>query len=161
MARAVEQFQQDRRQLALTNVALRNEKVRQEELNRELAQAHSQLLQSEKLASIGQLAAGVANEVNNPVGIVSGNLNTLRRYVSGSPEDAISHVDQMDKQWADPEVNLDTTINIVWNELKYKAELRKEYGAIPEIECIPSQLNQFFMNLLIDAAQAIEGRDRI
>lgn len=218
MARAVEQFQQDRRQLALTNVALRNEKARQEELNLELAQAHSQLLQSEKLASIGQLAAGVAHEINNPVGFVSGNLNTLRRYVadllkalstyeksegemtlaSQAALDALkrdidleylrddvtsllvesveglqrvkrivqglkdfSHVDPMEKQWADLESNLDTTISILWNELKYKAELNKEYGAIPEIECIPSQLNQVFMNLLVNAAQAIEGRGQI
>ena len=49
----------------------------------------------------------------------------------------------------------------VWNELKYKAEVVKEYAGIPDVECIPSQLNQVFMNLLINAAQAIEKHGQI
>jgi len=218
MARAVEQFQEDRRQLALTNTALQVEKIRQEELIRKLAEAHSQLLQSEKMASIGQLAAGVAHEINNPVAFVNSNLSTLQRYVADlfkalwayeksevemTPETQtaiaelkraidiayvhedvtslllesmeglqrvtrivqglkdFSHVDAMEKQWANLEKGLDSTINVVWSELKYKAELIKEYDAIPDIECIPSQLNQVFMNLLINAAQAIEEHGRI
>ncbi|MDR7306212.1 ATP-binding protein [Rhodoferax saidenbachensis] len=215
MARAVEQFQEDRRQLALANAALLVEKTRQEELIRKLAQAHSQLLQSEKLASIGQLAAGVAHEINNPVAFVNSNLGTLQGYVEDlfktlaayeqsekemSPatqkamrdlkqqidivylrEDMssllaesmsglqrvkrivqdlrnFSHVDATDKQWANLEAGLDSTLNVVWSALKDKVEVQKEYGAIPEIECIPSQINQVFMNLLINAGQAIEGR---
>lgn len=215
MARAVEQFQEDRRQLALANAALLVEKARQEELIRKLAQAHSQLLQSEKLASIGQLAAGVAHEINNPVAFVNSNLGTLQGYVEDlfktlaayeqsekemSPatqkamrdlkqqidivylrEDMssllaesmsglqrvkrivqdlrnFSHVDATDKQWANLEAGLDSTLNVVWSALKDKVEVQKEYGAIPEIECIPSQINQVFMNLLINAGQAIEGR---
>uniref|UniRef100_E1TI99 histidine kinase n=1 Tax=Burkholderia sp. (strain CCGE1003) TaxID=640512 RepID=E1TI99_BURSG len=218
MARAVEQFQQDRRELARAYAALREEKIRQEALIDELAQAHSQLLQSEKLASIGQLAAGVAHEINNPVGFVNANLGTLQRYVadlltalaayerteaeliaesratlaalkreididylrtdipallSESVEGLqrvkrivqglkdFSHVDKAEKQWANLESNLDTTIDVVWNELKYKAELEREFGAIPELECIPSQLSQVFMNLLMNAAQSIEGHGRI
>jgi len=218
MARAVEQFQQDRRELDRAYAALREEKARQEALIDELAQAHSQLLQSEKLASIGQLAAGVAHEINNPVGFVNANLGTLQRYVadlltalaayerteaeliaesratlaalkreididylrtdipallSESVEGLqrvkrivqglkdFSHVDKAEKQWANLESNLDTTIDVVWNELKYKAELEREFGAIPELECIPSQLNQVFMNLLMNAAQSIEGHGRI
>ena len=218
MARAVEQFQDDRRQLAHAYAALREEKARQEALINELAQAHSQLLQSEKLASIGQLAAGVAHEINNPVGFVNANLGTLQRYMADlltalaayerSEAELIaesraalielkreididylrsdiptllsesveglqrvkrivqglkdfSHVDKAEKQWANLESNLDTTINIVWNELKYKAELKREFGAIPELECIPSQLNQVFMNLLMNAAQSIEGHGHI
>ncbi|HEX6829583.1 MAG TPA: ATP-binding protein, partial [Burkholderiales bacterium] len=58
-------------------------------------------------------------------------------------------------QVADVHQGLDTTLNIVWNELKYKCELRKEYGELPMIECLPFQLNQVFMNLLVNAAQAI------
>jgi len=50
---------------------------------------------------------------------------------------------------------------VVWNEIKYKADVVKEYGQIPSIECFPSQLNQVFMNLLINAAHAIEERGRI
>ena len=218
MARAVEQFQEDRQQLALANAALLVEKTRQEELIRKLAQAHSQLLQSEKLASIGQLAAGVAHEINNPVAFVNSNLGTLQGYVEDlfktlaayeqsekemSPatqqamrqlkqqidivylrEDVssllaesmsglqrvkrivqdlrdFSHVDETDKQWANLESGLDSTLNVVWSALKDKAEVVKEYGTIPEIECIPSQINQVFMNLLINAGQAIEGHGRI
>ncbi|WP_197328992.1 ATP-binding protein [Ralstonia syzygii] len=218
MARAVEAFQQDRRQLALANQALREEKARQEALIRELAQAHSQLLQSEKMASIGQLAAGVAHEINNPIGFVNANVGTLQRYVndllhaiaafesreSGLPPDAraalgalkqeidlpylrediptlfsetldglrrvkdvvqslkdFSHVDGVEKQRANLEHQLDSTVKIVWNELKYKVELIREYGTVPEIECMPSQLAQVFMNLLVNAAQSIEQHGRI
>jgi two-component system NtrC family sensor kinase len=218
MARAVEQFQEDRRQLALANDALLVEKIRQEELIRKLADAHSQLLQSEKLASIGQLAAGVAHEINNPVAFVNSNLGTLQGYIedlfktlaayelgekemSSSTQKAMndlkqqidivylrqdasrllvesmnglqrvkrivqdlrdfSHVDKTDKQWASLETGLDSTVNVVWSALKDKVEVIKEYGAISEIECIPSQINQVFMNLLINAGQAIEGRGRI
>lgn len=218
MARAVEQFQEDRRQLALANEALLVERARQEELIAKLAQAHSQLLQSEKLASIGQLAAGVAHEINNPVAFVNSNLGTLRGYVDDllktvaayekcesemSPatqkalrdlkqeidivflrEDVgslmadsmsglqrvkrivqdlrdFSHVDDSGKQWANLETGLDSTLNVMGSALKDKVEVHKEYGAIPDIECIPSQINQVFMNLLINAGQAIEGRGSI
>lgn len=218
MARAVEQFLADRRKLAETNKALQAERERQEVLIKELAQAQSQLLQSEKLASIGQLAAGVAHEINNPVGFVNSNLGTMRQYLDDLfrtlsayetsegelksetraalenlkreidlayvREDAdtllnesieglqrirrivqdlkdFSHVDESETQFANLERGLDSTLNIVWNELKYKAEVVKEYGGIPEIECIPSQINQVFLNLLVNAGHAIEGRGLI
>jgi PAS domain S-box-containing protein len=61
-------------------------------------------------------------------------------------------------EWVDLHHGLDSTLNIVWNEIKYKAEVNKEYGEIPEIECLSSQLNQVFMNLMINAAHAIEER---
>ncbi|MFL6637732.1 MAG: ATP-binding protein [Paraburkholderia graminis] len=86
-------------------------------------------------------------------------LQRVKRIVQGLKD--FSHVDKAEKQWANLESNLDTTINIVWNELKYKAELKREFGAIPELECIPSQLNQVFMNLLMNAAQSIEGHGHI
>jgi two-component system, NtrC family, sensor kinase len=204
--------------LQSVNSALRNEKERQEELIKQLAEAQNQLLQSEKMASIGQLAAGVAHEINNPVGYVNSNLSTLQQYVAdilkilsayeqGEMEmkeitrtavddlkrkadiDYIrkdieklisesigglqrvkrivldlkdfSHVGEATKQWSNIEKGLDSTLNIVWNELKYKAEVVKEYGGIPEIECIPMQINQVFMNLLMNAVQAIEVQGRI
>ncbi|MDO8262455.1 MAG: PAS domain S-box protein [Gallionella sp.] len=73
-----------------------------------------------------------------------------------------SHADSED-QWmlADIHRELDTTLNVVWNELKYNCEVVKEYGSLPEIYCLPSQLNQVFMNLLVNAAQAIEVRGTI
>jgi len=191
-----------------------------EQAHRELQTSHEQLLQSEKLASIGQLAAGVAHEINNPVGYVYSNLGTLQKYidnlfqmlesyeqlealvgvdeavlkdlqqlkqeldlnylkqdvrdlvsesregiarVKGIVQDLkdFSHVDEAEWQWADLHRGLDSTLNIVNNEIKYKAEVVKEYGELPEVECLASQLNQVFMNLLVNAAHAIEDRGMI
>ena len=218
MARAVEQFQADRLALALANQELKAEKARQDELISKLEEAHTQLLQSEKMASIGQLAAGVAHEINNPVGFVNSNLASLKRYVGDlfklidayevqekELSDVIredighikkevdlaflrediddifsesieglqrvirivkdlkdfSHVDQSERQWASLEDGLDSTLNIVANELKYKADIIKDYGAVSDIECEPFQLNQVFLNLLVNAGHAIEGRGTI
>ncbi|MEI6875162.1 MAG: ATP-binding protein, partial [Spirochaetota bacterium] len=190
----------------------------QRQLNKRLEEAQNQLLQSEKMASLGQLAAGVAHEINNPVGFVNSNLSTLKRYFADllqllslyeqdegelSPtthaevaalkdkidvayvrEDVanlmtesidglqrvkrivqdlkdFSHVGESEKQLANLERGLDATLNMVWNELKYKAEIVKEYAGLPDIECISMQINQVFMNLLVNAAQAIEVRGRI
>ncbi len=189
-------------------------------LNRKLEDAQNQLLQSEKMASIGQLAAGVAHEINNPVGYINSNLGTLQKYLGDMfsmldtyeqaepllaadaealrnirtlkdkldiaylKEDVFalmnesqegiarvkkivqdlkdfSHVDEAEWQWADIRKGLDSTLNIVWNELKYKAEVVKEYGEMPEVECLPSQLNQVFVNLLVNAAHAIEDHGTI
>jgi two-component system NtrC family sensor kinase len=184
------------------------------ELNRKLQLAQDQLMQSEKLASIGQLAAGVAHEINNPVGYVFSNIGTLERYLAdlfrmlaayeeaepllaGTPaaerlaalrseieldylkEDVptlmaescegikrvrkivqdlkdFSHVDtRQEWEWSDLRKGIDSTLNIVNNEVKYKAEVVKQYGDLPEIECLPSELNQVFMNLLVNAAHAV------
>jgi signal transduction histidine kinase len=190
---------------------------KQEQLIVRLSEAHDQLLQSEKMASIGQLAAGVAHEINNPIGFVNSNMGTLRHYVGtllsvvdaygqavqkAAPGSALaaeieaigrkadigylkediadlvsesmdglkrvkdivqslkdfSHVGQTDWQYADVHGGLDTTLNIVANEIKYKATVEKHYGKLPEIKCLASQLNQVFMNLLVNAAQAIQSR---
>ncbi|UCV08730.1 ATP-binding protein [Dechloromonas denitrificans] len=204
--------------LESANASLLAEKTRQTELIKKLEEAQNQLLQSEKMASIGQLAAGVAHEINNPVGFVNSNLGTLQRYVNdmlrlltayeqleGSLVDDLlldirqlkkeidapymredigvlltesldglqrvrrivqdlkefSHVDRSELERVKLETGLDSTLNVVWNELKYKAKVVKEYGDTPQIECFPSQLNQVFMNLLINAAHAIEERGQI
>lgn len=184
------------------------------EINQKLKEAQSQLLQSEKLASVGQLAAGVAHEINNPVGYIKSNLGTLKQYVEdllrvvgvyeskehllegdhdamrqirelkeqveieylkddlkdllAESEEGVervkqivqdlkdfSHVDEAEWQWADIHKGLESTLNIVRNEIKYKCDVVKEYGELPSVECIPSQLNQVFTNLLVNASQAI------
>jgi len=218
MARAVELFLEERRQLARANQELGVEKARQEELIQKLALAQSQMLQSEKMASIGQLAAGVAHEINTPIGFVSSNLGCLSSYVDDlftvlsayaaregelraetrSALDNLkqdidipflrqdvtnllaesmdgmqrvkrivqdlkdfSHVDESGVQWANLEQGLDSTVNVAASEFRNKARVVKEYAAIPEIECLPSLLNQVFLNLLVNAAHAIEGQGTI
>lgn len=190
-----------------------------EKAHHELQTSHAQLLQAEKLASIGQLAAGVAHEINNPVGYVYSNLRTLQKYIDNlyqmldsyeqleslvSDQNALktvqalkqeldieylkddvrslvsescegisrvkgivqdlkdfSHVDEAEWQWADLARGLNSTLNIVSNEIKYKAEVVKEYSDLPEVECLASQINQVFMNLLVNAAHAIEEHGTI
>ena len=186
----------------------------------ELQQTRSQLVQSEKMAAVGQLAAGIAHEINNPVGFISSNLGSLNEYLEAiqqvlskqaecielmskagsSGEEATRELEQLKKQvdlafilsdidqlMADsiegahrlkcivadlsdfshidgPElvkedINqlLDKTINFAWNELKYKADVKKEFGDIPSVLCNGGKLGQAFLNLLINAAQAIES----
>ena len=201
--------------------ALRREQEEQKALIQKLETAHNQLLQSEKMASIGQLAAGVAHEINNPIGYVNSNLGSLAQYVEkligvmeaceraesglSAPsfqeeirllrqetdweylkQDArdllresaegiarvkqivqdlkdFSHVDQAEWQFADLHKGIDSTLNIVRNEIRYNAEVVREYGAIPPVECVASQVNQVFMNMLINASHAIgdSGRGKI
>jgi signal transduction histidine kinase len=191
------------------------------ELNEKLSRAQAQLLQSEKLASIGQLAAGVAHEINNPISFVFSNFGTLQTYITDllrvllsyeqaerfiTDADALrriaslraqvdldfvvsdvrilmaesregiervrkivadlkdfSRVDSyQDWQWTNLHGGIDSTLNIVNNELKYKADVVKEYGDIPDVECLPSQINQVIMNIVVNGAQAIQGpRGRI
>jgi signal transduction histidine kinase len=203
-----------------TELALLKEKEEQLILIKKLEEAQSQLMQSEKLASIGQLAAGVAHEINNPIGYVYSNLGTLEKYVQdtfvlielyeeaeSSITDSVvqeklkaakekldiifikqdlhalmseskegitrvktivqnlkdfSHVDITDEwHFSNLRNGLDSTLNIVNNEIKYKADVVKNYTDIPEVECLSSQLNQVFMNLLINASHAIEGHGTI
>jgi two-component system NtrC family sensor kinase len=72
-----------------------------------------------------------------------------------------AHPGEQKLQYADINKNLESTLNIVWNELKYKATVTKEYGELPQVRCYPQQLNQVFMNLLVNAAQAIEKQGEI
>lgn len=187
----------------------------QRSLNKRLEEAQGHLLQSEKMASLGQLAAGVAHELNNPIGFVYSNMGTLEGYVNdifainGALEEAckspsagaqeqvkklkqdrdydyirqdifqlmaqskdglarmrkivqdlkdFSHVGEEGWKWVDLHRGIESTLNIVWNELKYKCQIVKEYGRLPEVYCMPSQINQVLMNMLVNAGQAIEDK---
>jgi len=72
-----------------------------------------------------------------------------------------ARADEAERKYADINQGIVSTLNIVWNELKYKATVTKELGDIPEIECYPMQLNQVFMNLLVNSAQAILEKGEI
>jgi two-component system, NtrC family, sensor kinase len=203
-----------------TQVALEKEKEEQKVLINKLEDAHCQLLQSEKLASIGQLAAGVAHEINNPICFVNANLSSLKDYAAklltmldayescgglllqdpviaarlqqvrkeadidfvrsdiasliaesleGTDRVRIIVQDLRDFsrageavwEWANIHACLDSTLNVVRNEIRYKAEVIRDYGVLPQVECYPSQLNQVFMNLLINGAQSIAGQGSI
>ncbi len=201
-------------EITRTNAALQAEIAERKHLQ-------GQLVQSEKLASIGQLAAGVAHEINNPIGYILSNFGTLEDYLTKlfemlavyesaecnvsepavaarlrdkreqteleflkedipilmvESKQGITRVRQIvqdlkdfsrvdstqDFQLANLHQGIDATLNIVASEIKYKADVIKEYGAIPDIECLPSQINQVVMNLLVNAAHAIgEQRGRI
>jgi len=190
-----------------------------ETVNQQLQANHDQLIQSEKLACIGQLAAGVAHEINNPVGFVMSNIGTLTGYVDtfkailteygrlaedvrggngASHDDVLTRIDTLhrdrdlpyilgdvdgllresadgvarirdivqslksfarvdEEQVKEADINacLEVTLKIVWNELKYKCTVHKHLSELPLVRCNPGQLNQVFMNLLVNAAQAI------
>ena len=214
--------------MTIGDVSLRNDRQRElqqrhdelERTNRRLAGAQEQLLQSEKMASIGQLAAGVAHEINNPIGYVHSNLGTLQEYISAlfamvacsdaalRSDDPAAYRDdvrgkreRLDIDYiigdlpklleesregiervikivqdlkdfsrtggdepmrpSDLHKGLESTLNIVWNDLKYKVHLEKHYGVLPLVECHPSEINQVLMSLLINAGQAIENRGSI
>lgn len=194
-----------------------------EELKRtskELNEAQHAVFQQEKLASIGQLAAGVAHEINNPMGFISSNLSTLGKYleritsfetalieavqekgdagivtaladlrkkmkidfilndIRGLLEEShdgaervrrivqdlksFSHVDAAECKPFSINECLDSTLNMARNEIKYVADVEKQYDAdLPLLNCYPQQLNQVFMNLLVNAAHAIEGHGTI
>ncbi|MDO8650665.1 MAG: ATP-binding protein [Undibacterium sp.] len=195
--------------------ALQKKGEEQQALIGKLQEAQEQLVQSEKMASVGQLAAGIAHEINNPVGFVNSNMGTLKTYVATLfdvldqydglvkkfPEghevtkrfadirkkadieflkddvadlvnesmdglkrvkDIVqslkdfSHVGETELLEADIHLGIDTTLNIVMNEIKYKATIVKEYGQLPLVKCLISQLNQVFMNLLVNASHAIK-----
>ncbi len=210
----VQLVDQRTKELQFANLELR-------ETNRQLEEAHNQLLQTEKMASIGQLAAGVAHEINNPISFVNSNLSSLEGYFQGllqmlsvyeehegllaenfpaqlkaiqaakekveldylksdivsllsESKDGLlrvkkivqdlkdfSHVGTAEWQMADLQAGLESTLNIVNNEIKYKAKVIKQYGKLPLIECLPLELNQVFMNMLVNAAHAIDDHGEI
>jgi signal transduction histidine kinase len=220
VAELTQELQRQLEEIQRTDAALQKEKAEQQVLIRRLEEAHNQLLQSEKMASLGQLAAGVAHEINNPMGFISSNLGSLRGYADrllalvdtyegivsslppNSPERAqiaqarrtadveflkedvlslinestlgiervrrivrdlktFSHIDSTEWQFVNLNDCLDSTINLAGNEFGQKVQVVKQYGEIPDIECLPSEINQVLLNLLLNAVQAVETHGTI
>lgn len=197
-------------------------------IERQLAKlqaAQAQLVQSEKMASVGQLAAGIAHEINNPVAFVRSNLVTLDTYIKALAElvatyeklgqaakagdeagikaaleavDAacddedfefvvedsgdiikestagadrvtsivqglknFSRLDENEIKEADVNEGIESTLKIARNEIKYRCEVETSLSELPMIRCFPGQLNQVFLNLLVNAAQAIEEKGQV
>lgn len=200
--------------------SLSRDELLYERVSERIEERQQKILQSEKLAGIGHLAAGVAHEINNPVGYIYSNLNAMRDYVGdvvylmdafdklaemvdadsdvGRYIDSVkrrtdmdflkndmhgvvaecidgvervkqivqslkdfSHID--DNEFAEYNLidGIEATLKVANNELKYKADLVREFGPPENIECLPSQINQVILNLLVNSAQAMKERGTI
>ena len=186
---------------------------RVESRTRELRTAQAQVIQSEKMSSLGQLVAGVAHEINNPVGFIYSNVNHATEYVRDLldvievyrneheeteaiaekleevdlpflEEDVMkmlrsmkggadrikqivlslrtfSRLDEADLKFADLHQGLDSTLTILEHRLKGTGErpainVVQDYGTLPLVNCFAGEMNQVFMNLIINAVDALE-----
>jgi signal transduction histidine kinase len=231
MARLVTELKKMAQDLKQKNATIDKKQKELAKAYAALQTTQSQIIQQEKMASVGQLAAGVAHEINNPTGFVSSNLKSLSGYeddltkliteyrklgaelsdglsrealpvaaiteqmkringveqeveidfvlkdISDLIHESMEGMDRIKKivlnlkdfahpgedQMKPSDINrgLEATLSIVWNEIKYKATVKKDYGELPELVCYPQQLNQVFMNLLVNAAQAIKQKGEI
>ena len=184
---------------AFDEIAKLNEtlEARVDERTAELQNTQVQLMQSEKLSSLGQLVAGVAHEHNNPIGFVHANLQLLDEFIeklsraqengadtekvrdaiakllSRSKEGthrvkeivqnlrAFSRMDQAELQDADLHEELDRTIGLMEPRFKDGVTVVRDYGDLPKVRCFPGQLNQVFLNLLMNACDAMNSEGSI
>jgi signal transduction histidine kinase len=187
---------------------------------KELQNAQQQIIESEKLASLGLLTAGISHEIRGPVNYIESNLQSFNDYTTnifrliatyedthailGKDHEFMDQLDELREEidiayikndtpelinqsiqgieriksiiqnfkdfsrhstdeWELSDIHecIESTLQIVWNELKYKTTVIKEYAELPEIECIASELNQVILNLLVNAANAIENNGTI
>ncbi len=202
-------------ELYKANTEIEKEKEKAEKALHDLKTTQSQLIQSEKMASLGQLTAGIAHEINNPVNFIAAGINSLIQIlddlkiilasyeqikehnfneklkeiealkqeldypelIQGTNElpktiksgadrtteivkglRTFSRLDEDTLKKADINENLDSTIVMTKNIMKNKIEIQKKYAKLPLIECYPGKLNQVFLNILVNATQAIKTK---
>jgi len=214
-----EEIRQANEEILSTNDALEDQKNELKATLENLKLAQKQLIQSEKMASVGQLTAGIAHEINNPVNFISGNVNPLSRDIDDifkvltkyesiikekMLEDSFSEIqtlkEQLDYEFLTDEIKklldgisegasrssqivkglrsfsriddekfkladlhegLDSTLILLYNKTKNRINVHKEYGELPEIDCLPSKINQVLMNILSNSIEAIEEKGDI
>ncbi|ACF14161.1 integral membrane sensor signal transduction histidine kinase [Chloroherpeton thalassium ATCC 35110] len=221
VAARTKELRQSQQQLIQLN---ENLEVMVENRTKQLRDSQAQLIQSEKMASLGQMVAGIAHEINTPLGYVRSNIEaiketqseisvlakqfevTQKKLILGELDDFetvlrrnhfllkellrnpaylqagllldgavegldkiqdlvinlknFSRLDEADMKEVDLSAGLDTALKIAHNVLKYRVEVTRDYGKLPLVKCYPAQLNQVFLNILINAAQACEKPDR-
>jgi len=200
--------------------------IRNQELQQmldDMTRMQKTLVQSEKMASLGELSAGIAHEINNPLSYVCSNVNRLKEYFDDttgllqkwqniepqlynnghfnkilneindyskmidldfilqdfgrmmvSIQDGterikkivegmrgFAHISENSMQFADINKAIEDTLTIVWNEVKYKAAIEKEYGELPPVKCNISEIKQVLVNLLVNASHAINEKGMI
>ncbi|MDZ4678655.1 MAG: ATP-binding protein [Oligoflexia bacterium] len=201
----IDSFNRMAKNISTARKELEQKVVELEAINVELKNTQTSLVHSAKMASLGQLVAGVAHELNNPIGFIYSNMSHLREYVEklrtvldtaeknpeklkkikadvefdfliddlpkliASCEDGarrtrdivlglrnFSRLDEAQLKKVDLHEGLSNTLKLLTSELKNRIKLHEDYGKLPEVRCYVSQLNQVFMNILSNAAQAIE-----